>query len=277
MLHSLKPIPTDSPLVDKKRHIVRVWLDWLDLLPVGEAIQDTRDNRSKYSPSASSNRFYRETDTGLIYISTGLAWVYVSGEYERTQSEIAALVVTLSANDARLIIDVTDFKHRLQWSGSALGFASGDDGSNYFIDAPSAPEGKVVQLCNGSDTTYLKADGTLGSYTTKNLTGHYRKSVTSGADATHVATAPTTQAHHHAVPDQNTATALTGITVDGHTTATDTNVTGAATRLTGPANHTVTDPGHHHDVPSQNTLDATVVVNADGEPAAYTTLTFFRR
>lgn len=275
-------VPTDSEFVTPDRYLTRVALDWLNTLPFGEVIQDTRANRPKYPPSGNKNRLYRETDTTLVYISTGSDWIYFSGEYQRTQSQIAALVATLVLNDKGLIINVTDFRHHLVWGGSSLDFASGDDGSNYFIDAPSAPLGKTVQLCDGTATTFLKADGTLGNYTTKNLTGFYRKSVTTGADVTSAATAPTTQAHHHSVtvPDQNTADEA--LHTHSVTIANNINVTTGGGSNNAAAAQTVTTgagSAHHHDVPSQtfNSADTTVIVNADGQPANYTVLTYFRR
>lgn len=271
----LQGVPTDSELVKENRFITTRWLDWFNRLPVAEVIQDTRAHRSQYPPSANKNRTYRETDTGLTYVSTGTAWIYFFGEYPRTQSQIATLVATLAVNDAGLLINVTDFKHKLKWDGAALDFASGDDGSNYFIDAPSAPLGKIVQLCDGTATTYLKADGTTGSYTTKNLTGHHRKSVTSGADATVAAVAPgfsgasaAEAAHTHAVTSP-TGTPSATTSVD-NTGAGSTTTVGSATHT-----HTVTSPtgagsSHTHGAGSY-------AVDATGEPAVYKALTYFRR
>lgn len=182
--------PTGSPFVNSRRFIEKVWLDWWKTSDLGAIIQDTRANRATYAASDYTNRFYRETDTKLTYLSDGTKWIYYSGSYDRTQAQIAAFIATLGTDDTGLLIVVTNFTHTLKWDGAALGFAPGDDGSNYFIDAPSAPLGKTVQLCDGTATTYLKADGSTGSYTTKNLSGHYRKSVTAGADALVAAVAP---------------------------------------------------------------------------------------
>lgn len=182
--------PTGSPFVNSRRFIEKVWLDWWKTSDLGAIIQDTRANRATYAAADYTNRFYFESDTKLTYLSNGTLWKYYSGSYDRTQAQIAAFIATLTIDDTGLLIVVTDFTHILKWGGAALDFAPGDDGSNYFLDAPSAPLGKTVQLCDGTATTYLKADGTTAAYVTRNLNGHYRKSVTAGADATVAAVAP---------------------------------------------------------------------------------------
>lgn len=243
--------------------------------------QDTWANRAKYPAAAVPNgSLLRITDKRLVFAALNGAWSYAAGTYSLAQTAIAALVATLTTADAGLLLWVTDFKHTLVWDGSALDFAPGDDGSNYFIDAPSAPLGKTVQLCDGTTVTYLKADGTTGSYVTQNLTGHFRKSVTSGADATVAAVAPGLSG--------STAAASTGITVADHPShthddasslatpdlfAADTSGAGVAGRTGGPSatlQHPVTDPQHSH-------AKGTLAVDATGEPAAYKVLTYFRR
>jgi hypothetical protein len=216
-----------------------------------ELIEDTWAHLGNYPAGQHRFALFYATDRTVYYRSTGTDWVYRTGEYPIVQAAIAALVATLGANDAGLILAVTDFKHSLKWSGGALNFKPGDDGSNYFIDAPSAPLGKLVQLCDGTITTYLKADGTLGSYTTKNLTGHFRKSVTSGADTTVAAVAP----------------AFTG---SGGTTDSDNDAGSRAAAGAGGDPLVALNP-HQHTFTLSGTVDGT------GEPPAYTVLTYFRR
>lgn len=190
----------------------------------------------------------------VAWISDGAAWHWQSGENVAAQSGLSALAALLGTNDVGYIVNVSDFSHRLQWSGSAWAFAEGDDGSFYFVDTPGAvPTGGVWQLCDGSTVTYLKADGTTGSYTTKNLTGHYRKSVTSGGDATASAIAP----------------GITGNTASGATNLTQ-NTQGATSGTDFNAVISLNDPGHLHGI-------GTIAVDATAEPAAYKVTTYFRR
>lgn len=277
--------PTGSKLVNTRGFIQKVWIDWFKSNPPSGLIQDTRGNRINYSPSDNPNAIYRESDTTLKYVSDGTNWIYDSGSYRRIQSQIAALVAVLGVHDAGLLIDVTDFTHTLRWDGAALGFAPGDDGSNYLIDATSAPLGKTVQLCDGTVTSYLKADGTLQAYTTKNLAGHYRKSVTAAADALVAAVAPGISG--------TTAVASTGITVGAHPDHAHTVnanlgtphlyvedlATGHGGFTSGAEDgggspvtlsHAVTDPTHQH-------TKGTIAADATGEPATYKVLTYLRR
>jgi hypothetical protein len=284
------------PFVSETRYIADAWFRWLISLPFGEVLQDTRANRTNYPATANKNKLYLETDLGstLVYVSDGTNWLYRGGSYRRTQAQIAAFVSTLGTNDAGVIIEVTDFLHRLRWSGSALDFAEGDHGSNYFIDAPAAPLGKLVQLCDGTATTYLKGDGTTGSYTTKNLTGHFRRSVTSGADNLAAAVAPGISGSVSSVTATNQAN-TTGITIADHPAHThddnstlgtpdlfqaDISGSGVSARTGNPSatlQHPVTDPGHNHTQDAHNHNVGTLAVNATGKPAAYEVLTYFVR
>lgn len=287
--------PTTSRFVDPKGFIERVWMDFLKkILNVSTIIQDTRANRASYPASDYPNTIFRETDSTLEYISTGTAWIYRAGAYQRTQSQIAALVAVLGTNDAGLLIEVTDFTHTMRWSGTALAFAPGDDGSNYFIDAPSAPLGKTVQLCDGTAVTYLLASGATASYTTKNLTGHYRKSVVAAADALVAAVTPLITGSVAATTPTNQV-ASAGITVDTHAShthddassltepdlfAADVTGAGVAGRTGGPSSalsHNVNDPTHNHTQNSHVHAVGTLVNDALGEPPSFKVLTYFRR
>lgn len=234
------------------------------------------------APAAHNNELFFASDLDYIgWVSTGAVWKYVSGVRAVAQADIAAFTANLGTDDAGCLVNVTDFTHLLRWTGSATEFAPGDDGSNYFIDAPSAPLGKTVQLCDGTATTYLKADGTTGSYTTLNLSGHYRKSVTASADALVAAVAPTLSgasatenAHTHAVDP--------GSTTSGAPSATTTvdNVGGGSTVAVGSNTHT-----HDTDIASFSSGAGsahshgagTYAISATGEPAAFKVLTYFRR
>ena len=131
---------------------------------------------------------FRETDTGLIYMAVAGVWIYDSGEFTGTVAQINALALT--AADAGVIANVTIYLHRLRWTGTAFQFTCCD--SAELIDTPLAKTGTQWVLCDGSITDYLAVGAVLTTpaYTTKNLSGHYRKSVTAGADVTTAAIAP---------------------------------------------------------------------------------------
>ncbi len=118
-----------------------------------------------------------ESDTGLVYQSRNGAWIYVAGTYRRTQSQLSALAATLGTNDAGLLVEVTDYRHVLRWTGSAWSWGPGEDGRHDFVDMPVAPDDLTGwQLCDGTTVAYLKGDGSTANFTTPNLTtGVYRK------------------------------------------------------------------------------------------------------
>lgn len=111
---------------------------------------------------------YVETDrNGLVYLYDGAGWKYVAGTYQRAQSQLAALVATLGANDAGLLVEVTDFAHTLRWSGSAWQWGSGEQGGGMLVSFAVSP-GTGWAACNGGTVPYLKSDGTTGSVTLPN-------------------------------------------------------------------------------------------------------------
>jgi len=79
-----------------------------------------------------------------------------------TQSGLAALVATLGATNAGLLIWVTDYNHVLEWTGSGLVWGPGESGSGYFQGFAVAPTGNGWHACDGSFVNYLRSDGTLG-------------------------------------------------------------------------------------------------------------------
>lgn len=132
-------------------------------------IRDTHAHRAVYAAAAYDGWFYWETsqslpdtDRTVLYLSVGNAWEYVGGIMQATQ---ATLPADLGAGDAGFLADVTDYAHRLQWSGSGWGFAPGDEGSGRvegFLVDPNPTTG--WHLCDGAaGVTYLKSDGTTGT------------------------------------------------------------------------------------------------------------------
>jgi hypothetical protein len=226
------------------------------------------------------NLFF-QTDTLLVYLSnlvqTGGAvpvptWVYFGGEQSVLQ---AAIPATLGVNDTGLSLFVSDFWHRLKWSGAAWGWAPGENGSG-FIDAflvdPSPLTGWA--LCDGSaGVTYLKANGTIGSLTLPNLTGtpSYLKLGGSAAAAINPAVRPTfTETNLRAANAVTGITAVTGAASGTNTVASGTGATVASSTHTHAVS--ITDPGHVH------TISKTANPNGlDGEPSNVVLRPFFRR
>ncbi len=124
--------------------------------------------------------FYATDHNYVAWLSDGAKWSYVSGKNYAAQSGLTAIAATLGTNDVGYLIGVTDFTHTLKWSGTAWGFAEGDDGSGYISSFLIAPTGGTWGICDGSTYTYLKADGTTGSQAVPDLsTAAYLKLGTS--------------------------------------------------------------------------------------------------
>lgn len=160
------------------------WASWLkgagQRLNDLPAIVDTHANRIStsnpapavppppYRPDRYLGMFYYETDRNALYVaklvSNVPAWVWIGGECAVTQ---ANLPNDLGVNDAGFIAIVTDYMHRLRWSGSAWGWAPGESGSGMLEMFAVAP-GAGWHACDGSTVNYLKSDGTLGAITLPN-------------------------------------------------------------------------------------------------------------
>lgn len=123
-------------------------------------------------PLPADASIFTETDrNGLVYQIQGRVWVYVSGTYQRTQTQLAALAATLGSNDTGLLVDVTDFAHVLRWTGTAWTYADPSDPAGRiegFLVDPSPTTGWA--LCDGTaGVPYLMSDGTLGMETLPDL------------------------------------------------------------------------------------------------------------
>lgn len=90
------------------------------------------------------------------------------------QANIAKFTTQLGRQDTGVLIWVPTFNHILRWTGVAWQFAPGDTGSGYvatfFFDPPNA-DGWA--LCDGSNVTFLKSDGTTGTALLPNTPGLY--------------------------------------------------------------------------------------------------------
>lgn len=137
----------------------------------GYILVGTRAARVALDPVAYAAYEFYETDTTLVYVSTGVHWQWVAGRWRRVQSTIAALVATLGTDDAGLQIDVTDYAHVLRWSGVALAWDNPDDYSGYIAGFLVDPLLVGWQLCDGTAAVpYLKMDGTIGTVNLPDLT-----------------------------------------------------------------------------------------------------------
>jgi hypothetical protein len=136
-------------------------------------IEDTHSNRSLYpATSYSIGTLYWETDRTVWYLVALVGgvnvWIYASGEFRDVQ---ASLPSDLGVNDAGFLFQVSDYNHRLRWSGTIWGWAGGEIGSCYmqlFEVDPSPAAG--WHLYDGSTVNYLRSVGTLGSVTLPDLT-----------------------------------------------------------------------------------------------------------
>lgn len=140
----------------------------------------THAARAALSPASNIGSLYIETDRNNLiyqaqYVSGVGSWVYVDGVYNRTQSQLATLAASLTTADASLQVNVTDYVHILQWTGTAWQWGPGENGSGMLQGFAVAP-GAGWHVCDGSSVNYLKSDGTTGSVTTPNpLTPSYMK------------------------------------------------------------------------------------------------------
>lgn len=149
------------------------WLKWLQQLfstikGQTTSFEDTRANRVANYPAGNyqAGSTFFETDTGLTYIDNGTNWVYTAGIEQVTQ---ATLPTGLGVSDTGLLVNVTDFRHTLQWSGSAWEWGPGDMGSGQVASFLSNP-GAGWNLCDGSSVNYLNSDGTVSAITLPNYT-----------------------------------------------------------------------------------------------------------
>ena len=147
----------------------------------GSSVQaGTHANRASVAAASNIGSLYIETDRNNLvyqsqYVSGVATWVYVTGTYNRTQSQLVALAATLTTADTGLLVNVTDYVHILQWSGAAWQWGPGEQGSGMLQGFAVAP-GNGWHVCDGSSVNYLKSDGTTSSVTLPNpVTASYMK------------------------------------------------------------------------------------------------------
>ncbi len=186
------------------------------------------------SPIAHDRELFIASDLDyMAWVSTASVWLYAYGERSIAQSGIAAFTANLGANDAGARINVTDFAHMLRWTGAALEFAPGDEGSGYISFFPITPPGSSWGLCDGTTYSYLIADGTTANFVTPNYTtAAYVKvgiSATIGPTAASGTTA-NESAHTHSIdPPSTTSGAPSATTTVDNDLALSTVAVGSAT------------------------------------------------
>lgn len=167
---------TRAPLVDQHGVLTGEAKRWLTESPKNHALKvqnrfsDTRAARLKQKASNfAEGVLWKETDTGVTYISDGVNWEPHAGTITVTQD---SLPTNLTAADAGVLVNVSDYAHVLRWNGTGFEFA--DAGSGYtqaFLINP----GTGWLLCDGTaNVLTLLGDGTLdNSVTLPNTPGTY--------------------------------------------------------------------------------------------------------
>ncbi len=213
---------------------------------------------------------------------------------QSVQADLAVLALTLGSKNAGLLVEVTDYRHVLRWSGSVWTWGPGEDGRHDIVGLPVDPDDTTGwQLCDGTTVAYLKGDGTTANFATPDLTSAANKAAYlklgtpvagpnaatapgfTGSGATTGATSGGTPAGTVAAPTftgnainftTNAAVSAVGVTfLTGPVSPTPTG-TNSAPAFTGSALGT-----HTHSVTATGTVDAT------GEPRNYELRPWFRR
>lgn len=207
-------------------------------------LQDIRANRLIHPASGVGlGSLYIETDTGLTYVcrfvNSANTWVYLSGIYPRTQSQLTALGATLTANDTNLLVDVTDFAHILRWNGTVFVF-------NDPSDPPGRIEGFLVNpspatgwhLCDGSVVNYLNPSGSTTPVTLPDLTSaggqaSYLKFASTASATLNPAVAPTLTMNSYTPAGTNSVPTFTGSALGTHSHTVTATGTVSAPTFTG--------------------------------------------
>lgn len=141
------------------------------------------------APADFPSALFIETDRDrIVYESNGTAWKWFSGRMTTTLGAgIAALALTLGANDTGLLAYSSAYDRTFQWSGSAFAEVDARDRSVHFFLEPPVTAGYAV--CDGSSVLRSRPNGTIYSFTTPDLTGKFPKF--GDVVGAHAAVAPT--------------------------------------------------------------------------------------
>jgi hypothetical protein len=240
---------------------------------------------------ADEGLLFEETDRGpstyrVTFISAHTRFVlqpHLSFPLSTNQATLPTDLNTLGDSSTFFRVDVVDFVHILTWSGSGWAFDDSDDGSFYFIEAPGVPQGGLWQELDGSTVTYLKADGTTGSFTTPDEitapSGVFHKSIAAYTGTINAASAGTLSGTTGSTTATNQATTATNQTTDLSPTtakfAADAGGTNAVTGFTNPHGHT--QDAHNHIQDAHTHSAGTLAVSTAGQPRNLGVRRFFRR
>jgi hypothetical protein len=225
-------LPQDTPLEKRALDEINVRLLWLgrQIKRAASSSSDspfligTRAERLVQYPSTSytAGQQFLETDTGLTYVNRqigsgpGLAWYYLAGTvsvaYSSPLASHAAFVRGLTSQDAGLLVNVTDFAHVLQWTGTSWQRGPGDsEHSDTFHSFAAVPADAGWHECDGATVDYLKYDGTTGSRTLPDSKGtaSYAKFGAAYSETIAAATLPVLTMASYTPAGTNSAPALT--------------------------------------------------------------------
>lgn len=163
--------PIRTTFLDNRGNITQPWVTWMQSLvnklnPVmPQCLAGSHAARTNISAGDyPSGTTYHETDRNLRYVVENGVWLYFAGTYQVLQADIDGISTSLSSNDTGLELYVSDYAHKLVWSGNSWTWAPGENGSGYivaFVSAPSPADGWAA--CDGSNVLQMLSDGTLNS------------------------------------------------------------------------------------------------------------------
>lgn len=179
------------------------------------------------------------------------------------QAGLATMSATLGAGQSGLLVNVTDYAHVLQWTGSGWQRGPGDtEHSDTFHWFGSSPGDVGWASCTGGTAHYLQYNGSLGTRTLPDLTtAEYLKATAATYSPAGTAALPPTLA------GASTGAAVTGISVSPATAASGNIPQGTGAPITAlvppfTGGGAVTDPGHTHSISSATT-------SLPGDPIAH--------
>jgi len=168
--------PQRTPIADEKGNITWPWLKFMQQLAQPDPnapfafISNTHAARATILASSyPSGAIYYETDRTVWYVAISGTWTFLAGVCDVAQAGIPA---DLGTADAHLEVFVTDYLHRLRWTGSAWTWAPGEAGSGYSVPFVNAP-GAGWHVCDGSQQLVLNADGSIAYQALPNVAGSY--------------------------------------------------------------------------------------------------------
>lgn len=145
------------------------WIQWFNGVAlsknVASFVTGTHSQR-QIIPAANyaDGTLFFETDRQIVYIAVSGAWFYFTGTIQTVQ---ASLPTDLGANDLNLLVEVTDYAHLLQWTGTGWVWGPAELGSDFillFLTGPTPATG--WQVCDGStNVPRLNSDGSLSFVT----------------------------------------------------------------------------------------------------------------